>query len=148
MSATETRGYAGDVAATEVWKDLQSNPAAVLVDVRTTAEWNYVGIPALGSLDKRPLLVEWQMFPSMAVDQDFVAKLETALVEAGVATDAPIYFLCRSGVRSKAAAIAMTATGYTRCLNVEGGFEGPLDHEGHRGRIAGWKASGLPWAQS
>ena len=134
MSATETRGYAGDVAATEVWKDLQSNPAAVLVDVRTVAEWN--------------LLVEWQMFPSMAVDQDFVAKLETALVEAGVATDAPIYFLCRSGVRSKAAAIAMTATGYTRCLNVEGGFEGPLDHEGHRGRITGWKASGLPWAQS
>lgn len=148
MSAENTEAYAGDVSVEEAWAGLADDPAAVLVDVRTTAEWAYVGIPALGSLDKRPIAVEWQAFPQMSVDQDFVEKLEAALEAAGTPRQAPIYFLCRSGARSKAAAIAMTAAGWSRAYNVANGFEGPLDHEGHRGRISGWKARGLPWVQS
>jgi adenylosuccinate synthase len=32
-------------------------------------------------------------------------------------------------------------------FNVADGFEGPVDAEGHRGTVAGWKAEGLPWRQ-
>ena len=64
------------------------------------------------------------------------------------AKDAPLYFLCRSGIRSKAAAIAMAEAGFTACFNVAGGFEGPPDDRGHRGGSSGWKAEGLPWRQS
>jgi rhodanese-related sulfurtransferase len=55
--------------------------------------------------------------------------------------------LCRSGARSRAAAMAMTAKGYNKCYNVAEGFEGNLDAEQHRGRVSGWKAAGLPWKQ-
>jgi len=65
-----------------------------------------------------------------------------------VAKDAPIVFMCRSGGRSKAAAVAMTAQGFRRCYNLAGGFEGPLDSARHRGTAGGWKAAGLPWAQT
>ena len=59
-----------------------------------------------------------------------------------------IYFLCRSGVRSKHAAIAMTEAGWARCFNIASGFEGPPDPAGHRGTVDGWKAQGLPWTQT
>ncbi|HZF36618.1 MAG TPA: rhodanese-like domain-containing protein, partial [Candidatus Angelobacter sp.] len=66
-----------------------------------------------------------------------------------IATDreAPIFFLCRSGARSRAAAMAMTQAGYARCYNIANGFEGNHDAERHRGKAAGWKADGLPWTQ-
>lgn len=127
---------------------MTSEASAQLIDVRTTAEWAYVGSPDLTAAGKQPIRQEWQVFPAMAVDPDFAAKLDSALQARGTPRDAPIYFLCRSGVRSKAAAIAMTAAGYSRCFNIAGGFEGPPDGEGHRGRVSGWKSDGLPWTQS
>ncbi len=84
----------------------------------------------------------------MTHNPDFVAALTSALTEARVDFDAPVYFLCRSGVRSQHAAVAMTAAGWKRCFNIATGFEGALDGSGHRGRVAGWKALGLPWVQS
>ena len=69
------------------------------------------------------------------------------LAAAAPAKDAAIVFLCRSGARSRAAAIAMTALGYSRAYNLAGGFEGSHDPARHRGRIDGWKAAGLPWTQ-
>ncbi|WP_439572836.1 rhodanese-like domain-containing protein [Phreatobacter sp.] len=120
---------------------------AQLIDVRTTAEWAYVGSPDLKGLDKDAIRIEWQVFPHMGVNPDFVARLAAALAARGVQPSAKLYFLCRSGVRSKAAAIAATEAGFASCFNVAGGFEGPPDAGGHRGRVAGWKAAGLPWIQ-
>lgn len=136
-------GYAGDVDATEAWEGLRSNPDAVLVDVRTKPEWTFVGVPDLAEAGKEVVLIEWQVYPSMETNASFVE----AVSEAAPDKSAPVYFLCRSGARSKAAAIAMTQAGYATCYNVAGGFEGPQDADRHRGTTDGWKARGLPWMQ-
>jgi rhodanese-related sulfurtransferase len=137
-------GYAGDVTPATAWKILSDNKDAVLIDVRTRAEWNYVGLPELASIGKKPALLEWQVFPSMQPNPEFVATLASAVANKEV----PLLFLCRSGARSAAAAKAMTAAGYSTCLNVADGFEGPLDALGKRGSAGGWKATGLPWRQT
>lgn len=139
--------YKGDVSVGDCWAALSENPGAFLVDVRTSAEWSYVGFPVLSAAGKAPLFAEWQSYPSMAVDPDFAPRLAERIEAAGGSRQSPIYFLCRSGVRSIASAIAMTEAGFANCYNVLGGFEGPPDDEGHRGRVAGWKAEGLPWVQ-
>jgi rhodanese-related sulfurtransferase len=137
-------GYAGDVAPTVAWKILSEHKDAVLIDVRTRAEWNYVGLPDLDSLAKKPALIEWQVFPGMQPNPEFVTALSGALPDK----ETPLLFLCRSGARSAAAAKAMTAAGYSTCLNVADGFEGPLDGTARRGTTGGWKAVGLPWRQT
>jgi rhodanese-related sulfurtransferase len=134
--------YAGDVPPQEAYAALESDPAAVLVDVRTSAEWSYVGLPDLTGLGKRVLPVEWQRFPDGSVNERFLDQLR----DAGVTEGAPIYFLCRSGVRSAAAAEAATRAGFGPAYNVADGFEGPLDGQGHRS-VSGWKVAGLPWRQ-
>lgn len=136
-------GYAGDVSPNAAWNMLEHEADAVLVDVRTSAEWNYVGVPDLAKLGKKIVPVEWQVYPTMQVNAGFAE----ALSQAGISGQRPVLFLCRSGVRSKAAAQAMTAHGMTRCYNILDGFEGPVDRAGHRGGTAGWKAAGLPWQQ-
>lgn len=135
--------YAGDLNPTEAWDLLAKDPKAVLVDVRTQPEWSFVGVPELGGIGKRTMFVCWQNYPTMAVDPAFVDRVSSAVADK----DAPVLFICRSGARSRSAAIAMTAAGYRRCYNVAEGFEGGVDSERHRGRVAGWKAAGLPWAQ-
>ncbi len=140
--------YAGDLSVAEAWELLKNTPKAQLVDVRTTAEWNFVGLPDLSELARDPHLVEWQSFPSMEPNAAFVADVSLAVLEAGADKHAPILFLCRSGARSRAAAIAMTRSGFSRAYNIAGGFEGDLDTEKHRGRNNGWKAQGLPWKQT
>ena len=140
--------FGGNVSVEEAFEGLRSSPDAILVDVRTRAEWSYVGIPDLASIGKEVVLAEWQSWPTGAVDPAFVETLGAALKKRGAAPGAPLYFICRSGARSHAAALAMTAAGYGPCFNVADGFEGPLDQERHRGRVGGWKAAGLPWMQS
>lgn len=140
--------YYADATPEEAWSVLTSEPGAALVDVRTTAEWNFVGLPDLSGIPAPLLKVEWQTYPSGQQPPDFVERLGAALREAGAQPDSPIYFLCRTGARSAAAAAAMTAAGYSRCYNVAGGFEGVRDREGHRGTMEGWKATNLPWVQS
>jgi rhodanese-related sulfurtransferase len=148
MSEGGSSSYGGDVSAADAWRDLKATPEATLVDVRTAAEWAYVGLPTLDSIGKRVLLVAWDDFPSGALVPDFIGRLKSALATAGVGTDAPIYFLCRSGNRSRHAAIAATAAGYRRAYNIELGFEGRLDASRHRGTAGSWKAENLPWVQS
>lgn len=138
-----SEGYAGDVSPKEAWDMLTKEDSAVLVDCRTDAEWNFVGIPDLGSLDKDVALIPWQEYPAMGLNPGFVDQV-TAL---GVDRDAPVLFLCRSGQRSRSAAQALTAAGFSRAFNISDGFEGPPDGDRHRGRTAGWKVSGLPWKQ-
>lgn len=135
--------YAGDVTPQQAWDALAGDPRAILVDCRTHPEWTMVGLPDLSELGRRPHLLSWQIYPDMAVDPSFVAKLGAIAPDR----ETPVYFICRSGVRSRYAAEAATAAGYGRCFNVAYGFEGDLDADRHRGRAGGWKVSGLPWAQ-
>jgi rhodanese-related sulfurtransferase len=140
--------FAGEVSAKEAFAVLQQNRAAVLVDVRTSAEWSYVGAPDLSGLGKQVLFVEWQSFPSMAVNSNFAADLGRKLEAANTPKSSPVIFICRSGARSRSAAIELTKAGYTNCLNLVGGFEGDRDPKGHRNTVNGWRVSGLPWTQS
>ena len=132
-----------NVAPVDVWRALAENPRAHMVDVRTDAEWTYVGFPDLALLGKQPATICWQVFPAMQINGDFIAQLQ----EAGFTPADHLYFLCRSGVRSLHAATAAIAAGFPHAYNIADGFEGPPDEEGHRGTVAGWKAEGLPWRQ-
>ena len=133
----------GDVPVETAWAILRDEADATLIDVRTDAEWSFVGIPDLTGLGKRPLLVSWQCFPDMAFNPGFVETLRGA----GLSRAAANLFLCRSGARSRAAALAMAAEGFARCYNVAEGFEGDKDARQHRGTMGGWKAADLPWTQ-
>lgn len=132
-----------DVSPQHVWAELEKNDRAVLVDVRTMPEWQLIGVSDLASLGRRLVLVSWQELdgnPNMHFAED--------LEQVGVRKDVPVYFICRSGARSRSAAEAAKQAGYARVYNVADGFEGPLDPQGHRGTVAGWKVSGLPWRQN
>jgi rhodanese-related sulfurtransferase len=132
-----------DITPRTTWDTLRKEADAVLVDVRTDAEWNFVGLPELSDAGKQPVLIPWQVYPSMQVNGAFADHLR----KAGLTPLNKLYFLCRSGARSLAAAQAAQAAGFPHAFNVADGFEGPPDAEGHRGQIAGWKAEGLPWRQ-
>jgi rhodanese-related sulfurtransferase len=136
--------YAGELRPTEAWEILKADPSAQLIDVRTRPEWSFVGIPDLAALGKKPILIAWQVYPAMHANPTFIDEVR----RAAPSLDAPLLFICRSGVRSRAAAEVMTEEGYRRCYNVAEGFEGQADAEQHRGREAGWKAAGLPWTQA
>lgn len=135
-----------DVPVEEVWARLSSETDAVLIDVRTRAEWTFAGLPDLNAIGKRVLTVEWQTYPE-SVDAGFTDRMTKALDAAGATKDSELFFICRSGARSRMAAEAMSNAGYRRCRNVADGFEGPLDADRHRGQVAGWKAAGLAWVQ-
>lgn len=132
-----------NVAPADVWRALMENPHAQMVDVRTDAEWTFVGAPDLAALGKRVAPISWQEFPTMQVNVSFIEQLQ----EAGFTPEHHLYFLCRSGVRSLHAAAAAIAAGFPHAFNIADGFEGPPDEHGHRGGVAGWKAVGLPWRQ-
>jgi len=135
--------YAGDITVQETWELLTSDPEAILVDVRTNAEWAYVGIPDLSSLNKSVQLVSWVLFPDMAKNEGFVEEVSALQPNKS----APLIFLCRSGVRSIAAAEATTQAGFSKSYNVLEGFEGAPDQSSHRGTVGGWKVAGLDWKQ-
>jgi len=99
--------YAGDISPRQAWDMLKSDPKAVLVDVRTPPEWAYVGQPDLATVGKQPINLQWQVFPAMNVNPDFAKTLKAQ----GIAPDSKLLFLCRSGVRSLAAAQLMAAEG-------------------------------------
>ncbi|MGH7006469.1 MAG: rhodanese-like domain-containing protein [Alphaproteobacteria bacterium] len=146
--ATETKtpsvtDYAGDVTPQQAFEAIKRDPGAALIDCRTQPEWSFVGVPDLRASGRQPVLVEWQTYPGMAANPGFAAEI----ARAGITKGRPLYFLCRSGARSRSAAIAMTSAGYGPCYNVAGGFEGNRDSAGHRGTVEGWKAAGLPWRQ-
>jgi rhodanese-related sulfurtransferase len=144
MVPSASLSYAGDISAAEAWERLAADPRAQLVDVRTVAEWNFVGLPDLSPLGRRVHCIEWQQFPGGTRNPDFVAEAAKMLT----AKEAPVMLLCRSGSRSRAAAIALTGAGFSQAFNIGDGFEGEVDEEGHRGNRNGWKAANLPWQQS
>ncbi len=137
-------GYAGDVTSVAAWEMLSADRDAVLIDIRTDPEWRYVGVPDLGGLNKQPVFIPWQTYPGLVRNPNFA----TQIGRTGVAPDTTLLLLCRSGVRSKAAAKFLTKLGYGRCFNVSDGFEGDLDDTKHRNTRNGWRQAGLPWRQS
>lgn len=140
-----------EVLPVDAWAILQTERgAAVLVDVRTKAEWAFVGLPDLTAIGQDLACVEWQSWPDISPNPSFTSELRERLGDREVTT---LLFICRSGVRSMRAAEAVssasaTAGGMVACVNVATGFEGDLCGNGQRGRLTGWKAAGLPWRQS
>lgn len=132
--------YAGDVTSLQAWELLSSELKSVLVDVRTAAEMNFVGVPDLakGKYFASPLYE----LPDMQMVPEFIHQLKKIDMES------KIFFLCRSGGRSRDAAIIATQAGFKECYNVVDGFEGPVGPNGHRGTVSGWKAVSLPWRQN
>lgn len=140
----------GEVNPDQAWGILSGESNARLIDVRTRAEWGFVGVPDIGELGHGPVFVEWSSFPGMSMNTAFAAEVEEALGPDG---PGPLLFICRSGARSLQAAHRVAdhyaAKGVSvNCLNVAEGFEGDLDASGHRGHHNGWKARGLAWRQS
>ena len=126
--------YAGDIPAPLAWQWVQSGQA-VLVDVRTDAERAWVGqVPGA-------IAAQWKLWPGMASNPDFDMQLQAA-VPPGM----KVVLLCRSGVRSVAAAARATQLGM-EAYNILEGFEGDVDANGHRGNVGGWRKQGLPWKQ-
>jgi rhodanese-related sulfurtransferase len=143
LSAAQHRGaafelpYYGAVTPAQAQRLLELRPDARLVDVRTRAEWDYVGrVPD-------SILIEWNTYPAGTRNPAFLEQLRAAVP----ASEAPVLFLCRSGQRSDGAARAAQAAGYSHAMNVLEGFEGDKDAAGQRGHRNGWRHAGLPWTQ-
>lgn len=125
---------AENVLPAQTWEALNNDPQARLVDVRTEAEWNSVGIPDGPDAGRRTVLLPWQLAPGAPVNPGFLDGLRAA----GLTPEHHLYFICRSGARSQAAAEAARQAGFSTVYNVANGFEG--------GRAGpGWKAQNLPW---
>ena len=133
-SVQAATGYAGDIAPALAWQWLQAGKA-VLVDVRTDAEREWVGfVPGAVPL-------AWKQWPGMDLNAGFDEALKAA-VPAGT----KVVLLCRSGVRSVAAARRATELGL-EAYNILEGFEGDADEQAQRGHRGGWRMRGLPWMQ-
>ena len=128
-------GYAGDVTPSEAFAWWQSGEA-VLVDVRTDAEREWVGFVP-GAIN-----VAWKQWPGMAINSGFEDGLKAAIPVGKKAV-----LLCRSGVRSIAAARRASELGF-EAYNILEGFEGDPNEQAHRGHVGGWRFRGLPWKQS
>ena len=127
-------GYAGNVPPELAWQWLQSGEA-VLVDVRTDAEREWVGkVPGA-------IAIAWKQWPGMALNASFDAQLLAAVPQGR-----KVVLLCRSGVRSVVAAQRATSLGL-QAYNILEGFEGDIDGSGQRGNLGGWRVRGLPWHQ-
>lgn len=120
------------------WQYMQEHPQAVLIDVRTTCEHLFVGRP-IGAV-----LVPLKDGLPMEPNPNFVAMVKEVVPDPAT----PILFLCRSGHRSMEAAKLMAEQGYQTLINIDEGFEGPLDENKHRGTLGGWRFHGLPWEQN
>ena len=128
------QGYAGDVTPATACQWWQAGQA-ILVDVRSTAELEWVGFVP-GSVH-----IAWKQWPGMVANNNF----DEALL-AAVPQDRKVVLLCRSGVRSIAAAQRATELGL-QAYNILQGFEGNPDALAQRGHVGGWRYHGLPWRQ-
>lgn len=129
--------YSGEVTPSEAWLLLQSAPGVRLVDVRSHAEWQFVGVIP------NAVMIELKTFPGMLDNPHFGEQLKTQ-----VDHEALVLFICRSGARSDQAARIAADLGYTNAYNILEGFEGDKDGNSHRNTVNGWRANGLPWIQS
>ena len=135
LGVTPAQGYAGDITPQLACQWWQAGEA-LLVDVRSDAEREWVGfVPGA-------LAIAWKQWPGMALNPEFDARIQTASPDPK-----KLLLLCRSGVRSIAAAQRATTLGL-EAYNILEGFEGNPDARGHRGIVGGWRFHGLPWKQN
>lgn len=126
--------YAGALTPVEVYDVLQNTPHAVLIDVRTHAELEFVGrVP-------EAISIEWAQYPGMVANENFPLQLEAKVDKEAVAV-----FMCRTGGRSHHAASIATQLGFTAAYNMLEGFEGEANTEKQRTLINGWRHADLPW---
>lgn len=130
--------YRGAVTPQEAFDLIQGDPTVKLVDVRTKAERDWVGMVQIPA--GQHLFVQWNLYPEGQPNPQFLEQLRQAAGPGDV-----LLFLCRSGVRSKHAAKLATENGYANCFDIVEGFEGNKDAAGHRKTIEGWCKAGLPW---
>ena len=130
--------YAGAVTPAEAYALLSADPRVKIIDVRTQAERDWVG--KVNIPEEQHFSVQWTLYPGGAKNEDFQSQLAACAKQ-----DEVLLFLCRSGVRSRHAALAATEHGYTQCFDILEGFEGDRDAAGHRKSLGGWCHAGLPW---
>lgn len=130
--------FAGAVTPAEAYALLQAAPEALLIDVRTNAERDWIGRVAVA--DNQQAAIEWNIYPGGTPNPAFLERLQQL-----ARPDQVLLFLCRSGVRSRHAATLATANGFGNCFDILEGFEGDRDAAGHRKTIGGWCVAGLPW---
>ncbi len=134
-----------EVNPPEAWEIIQTDPASILLDVRTSMEFEYVGHP-LNAVN-----IPWMEAPTWQVDPGFVGKVRELLAHLPAdkaMEEIPILAICRSGKRSEAAAKCLLQDGFKHVYNVSEGFEGDRDGQRHRSCINGWRFHNLPWEQS
>lgn len=128
----------------EAWQICQDNSRALLIDVRSSMEYLFVG-HAVGSVH-----VPWIDEPDWVVNANFVTDIRKLML-GGVAEDSsnevPIILICRSGKRSKEAGLKLIEAGFSKVYNIDEGFEGELDEKHHRSALGGWRFHNLPWEQ-
>ncbi len=129
----------------EAWEIIHSNPRAILVDVRSSMEFLFVGHP------KGAVHIPWIDEPDWVVNPDFVRSIRELMlggvIDAEGSGSAPIMLICRSGKRSREAGRLLLESGFGDVCNIEEGFEGELDDDHHRSTTGGWRFHGLPWEQ-
>lgn len=130
----------------EASKILEQENNAVLVDVRSTMEYSFVGHPINGIHVPIKEPPSWDLQPGFV--ETVRASLAAQMPDNNQLNDIPVLMLCRSGQRSALAGEMLIKDGFTNVYNVLGGFEGDKDENGHRNTINGWRFHGLPWEQS
>ena len=128
----------------QAYEILQQNPAALLIDIRTLMEYQFVGHP----LDA--IHIPWKEVPGWIENESFISEIQHLVDEARQkqAPEIPIILMCRSGTRTIPAGNKLIELGFTDVYHIDEGFEGDLDDEGHRGNINGWRFHKLPWKQT
>lgn len=122
----------------QAWDYMQKNPQGLLIDVRTSIEYSFVGHPT------ESVNIVWKDAPEWQINAAFVEEVKKVVPDINT----PVLLLCRSGQRSKDAAKELEKAGFQHLINIQEGFEGALDEQKHRGQIGGWRFHGLPWEQS
>ena len=136
----------GELTPQQAWQLIQDDPRSILVDIRSTMEYLFVGHP------KGAVHIPWIDEPEWTENPHFVTDIRKLVLGGAVCTMddgcAPVILICRSGKRSLEAGKALLDASFTRVYHVAEGFEGDLNPLGHRGTINGWKFRGLDWLQS
>ena len=129
----------------QAWQLLQDDSRAVLVDIRSSMEFLFVGHP------KGAVHVAWIDEPDWDVNPDFVTEIRKLMLGGVVCSEdsgcAPVILICRSGKRSLEAGRTLLDAGMKNVMHIDEGFEGELDDEHHRSSNGGWRFHGLPWEQ-
>ena len=139
------QGEPTPLSAMKAWQMIQEDPRSLLVDIRSSMEYLFVGHP------RGAVHVPWIDEPDWVENPHFVTDIRKLLLGGAVCDVdegcAPVILICRSGKRSHEAGKALLAAGLNRVFHVDEGFEGELDEEHHRSTINGWRFQGLPWEQ-